>query len=297
MRQIQWRWVAYFVLVGMSTGISAQPRPAQPLRLSIAPQVSEQAAQQWHVGQGTWRYQSTSAVRFVLGNYSPKLISGLASVPLGGVSIADQTSGWLGQHVQWRYGAAFGAVDKKPTVTSFQYGSGAGRAWVDVKISPSLSLDGLYQRAEGYEQLGLGGRYDFGLMGTGALNVVQSHHQKGKGWRYQGRYQLQVADTLAVGLQSESYKGLFSDLLQHQNHGYTVSQDKHAVDLQWEAGRWGKLGASYASTAPRLGHSQHTFGLSQQFWYSPNLRIDVDAQRQTHSGDYNMGLRFSLPLF
>lgn len=180
-----------------------------------------------------------SHVRFVLGSEAPKLVSGLSTVPLGGLSMADEAN-------SWRYGAAVGKIDKTTSITDLNYGAGAARAWVSTRISPSLSLEGLYQKAQGYEQLGIGWRYDFNQFGEVTVNLTQSHH---------------------------------------------------GMDMYWDLNRWGKFGASYSSSLTKLGQTQHDFGLNQQFWYNSNLRIDVDAQRRTHSGDYNVGLRLYLPVF
>lgn len=240
-----------------------------------------------------------SYVRFVLGSNTPKLVSGLSTVPLGGVSLADQVD--VGHvytgPIRWRYGASLGMVDKNTKLADLQYGTGAARAWVDVRLSARLSVDGLYQRALHYEQLGIGGRYDFDRLGVWAINLTQSQHQAQQGWRYQGRYEVGLSPTINVAVSAATFTGQFSNLLQAQNHSRTTAQSKHGMDVQWDAGRWGKFGANYASALPRLGQKEHEFGISQQFWYSPNLRIDIDAQRQTHSGDYNVGLRFSLPVF
>lgn len=181
-----------------------------------------------------------SHVRFVLGSsQTPKLVSGLSTVPLGGLSLADESS-------SWRYGAAVGKINKNTTITDLHYGPDAANAWISTQLSPSLALEGLYQHAEGYEQVGIGGRYDFNSLVDVSVNLTPS---------------------------------------------------THSMDMHWDLGRWGLLGANYVGKQPDQGQKQHTFGFNQQFWYSPNLRIDVEAQRQTHSGDYNMGLRFSLPVF
>lgn len=181
-----------------------------------------------------------SHVRFMLGSsQAPKLVSGLSTVPLGGISLADESS-------SWRYGAAIGRVDKNKNITDLHYGSDVARAWLSTQLSPSLALEGLYQQVEGYEHVGIGGRYGFNSSLELSVNLTPS---------------------------------------------------KHGMDMHWDLGRWGILGANYVGTQPELGQKQHSFGFNQQFWYSPNLRIEVEAQRQTHSDDYNMGLRFSLPVF
>lgn len=292
-------WIGYS-MVGLviSSAALAQPKPAIPLQLKIAPQISNHAPDHWYVDQRAWRYQSTSNVRFTVGNSTPQLVSGLKTVPLGGLSFSDRVDAVLTDKEQWRYGLALGVVDKQPTATNFNYGAKAARAWVDVRLSPKLSFDGLYQRAEGYEQVGLGSRYHLSSTGgVWAMSLTQSHHRAGKGWRYQGRYDMDISETVDVSLSTETYSGAFSNLLQSQNKSFTTPQAKHGVDVHWDTGRWGALGASYSSTQPRLGQNQHSFGVNQQFWYSSNLRIDLDAQRQIHTGDYNMGLRFSLPVF
>lgn len=269
--------LAMLVAFTMSSLLWTQAHAASPLQLEL----------------------KKSHVRFVLGNNTPKLVSGLSTVPLGGVSLADQIERgrMVTGTIRWQYGAAVGMVDKNKKAEDLHYGTGAARAWVDVRLSSRLSVDGLYQRAINYEQFGVGGRYDFNRLGVWAVNLTQSQHQAEQGWRYQGRYEVGLGSSIDVALSSETYSGEFSNLLQSQTNGRTAPQSTHAVDVYWDTGRWGKFGANYASALPKLGEKKHEFGLSQQFWYSPNLRIDLDAQRQMQSGDYNVGLRFSLPIF
>src|SRR3546814_12522871 len=62
-------------------------------------------------------------------------------------------------------------------------------------------------------------------------------------------------------------------------------------------GRWGDVSGVYENEYSSTGNTRRSFGVSQQFWYSPNLRIGLKAERELVSGDYDIGLRFSVPIY
>lgn len=256
------------------------------------------ATEQWSQADRSWRYQTQSQMRLLVGNSAPKLSSGLVSAELGGVGLTDQWQPELfGNTLQWRYGATVGLVDHSQSLQQFKYGARAGRAWLDVTVTPGFSLGAVYQRAQGYEQLGLGTHYDLGLMGNWSFAISQSQTAGVKrGLRYQGVVDLDLNEQTHLTLSSEKYTGKFVRL--GQNHrAPTSEQSAYRAALVWDTGRWGRVQAHYANNVITDANPQHILGIGQQVWYSPNVRIDLDAQRQTHSGDYNMGLRFSFPLF
>ncbi|HJH24819.1 MAG TPA: hypothetical protein K8U84_09720 [Paenalcaligenes hominis] len=256
------------------------------------------APEHWSRQDRTWRYQTQAQTRWLVGNSTPKLSSGIQPVELGGIGLTDQWQPELfGNTLQWRYGATVGLVDHSQTLHQFDYRTGAARAWFDVTLSNGFSIDGIYQRAHDYEQVGLGTHYQLGSWGQWALNMAHSQavglH---RGQRYQTLIELDLSEQAQLALRSEKYIGQFSALNQRR-HRPTAAQRNHQAAIHWDAGPWGTLKAHYDRSVVAKGQQNHAFGLGQQVWYSPNMRIDVDAQRQTHSGDYNMGLRFSFPLF
>ena len=252
----------------------------------------------WRHEDRTWRYQTQTQTRFVLGNAAPQLSSGLRVAPVGGVGLTDQWQTQLfSQTLQWRYGATVGLVDHSQDLYHFRYSDKVGRAWFDLKLTTEFSIDGVYQRSEGYEQLGLGTQYQLGFLGNWSLFMQQSEAgPRLKGYRYQGRVDLDLTDQTQLQLRRERYRGDFVRLNQSRSSP-TPEQRVYGATLSWDAGRWGVLKANYANTVVNHGEPQQAIGVGQQLWYSPNVRIDLDAQRQTHTGDYNVGLRFSLPLF
>ncbi len=256
------------------------------------------APERWTQEDRTWRYQTKSQTRLLLGNTTPQLSSGLRMSSIGGVGLADQwQSDLFSKTLQWRYGATVGLVDHSQDLYHFRYNTGAARAWFDVSLSPELSIDGVYQRTDDYEQLGLGTQYRLGMFGKWSLSMQHSDAgNQVKGQRYQGSVALDITDQMQVQLKGEHYNGRFVRLNQNR-YSPTPEQQVYGAALQWDSDHWGRFQARYDNTVVNNGNPQQAIGLAQQLWYSSSIRVDLDAQRQTHTGDYNVGLRFSLPLF
>lgn len=294
------RLIEVLCLSGLSFVAFSQPVSTYPPKnLAIAPHISTTEKAHWRLDADAWRYHSTQDVRFIVGTHRPSLASGLAVAPLGGVSFSKQEHGLLGlsPHTPWRYGFTWGKVDQKVGSHQLDYGAAVGRVWAGIELSPHLLVDGLYQQGPNYQQIGLGTQYDAEQWGLWSLNLAQSQQETNTGWRYQGQYGVKLNEQLVLRWNSETYSGSYTKLSHVKNQKVTTPQQTHGVDVRWDSGRLGILGANYANQKHRYGSNEQSLGISQQFWYSPNLRIDIDAQREKHSGDYNMGLRFSVPLF
>lgn len=285
-------------LLFCSTALSAHSLSSPPVIFKSEMVRSINATEQWSQEDRTWRYQTQSQTRFLFGNSAPRLSSGLQPTSIGGVGLADQWNSELfGKTLQWRYGATVGLVDQSQDLYHFKYGSKVGRAWFDLALTSELSVDAIYQRADDYEQLGLGTQYQLGPWGSWSVNVLQSSvgaHFKGQ--RYQGLVAFDLTEGAQLELSREKYNGRFVRLNQNRTSP-TAEQSTYRAAVRWDTGRWGLFQARYANTVVSNGNPQHVIGLGQQVWYSPKVRIDLDAQRQTHSGDYNMGLRLSFPIF
>src|SRR3546814_15139755 len=61
-------------------------------------------------------------------------------------------------------------------------------------------------------------------------------------------------------------------------------------------GRWGDISGTYEQLDATAGESRQTFGLAQQFWYSPHLRVRLEANRDIATGAYGLGVKFMLQL-
>lgn len=293
--KIVWGWVA---IVWMTPLYGAQDIASPPSIFKSEMVRAISATEQWSHQDRTWRYQTQAQTRWLVGNSTPKLSSGIQPAELGGIGLTDQWQPELfGNTLQWRYGATVGLVDHSQALHQFDYRTGAARAWFDVALSDGFSIDGIYQRAHDYEQIGLGTHYRLGTWGQWALNMAHSQAAGlNTGQRYQTLIELELSEQTQLALRSEQYIGEFSALNQRRQRP-TAAQRKHQAAIYWNTGTWGTLKAKYDHSVVAKGQQNHVFGLGQQVWYSPNVRIDVDAQRQTHTGDYNMGLRFSFPLF
>src|SRR5690606_12245944 len=69
---------------------------------------------------------------------------------------------------------------------------------------------------------------------------------------------------------------------------------------RWQAvvplGNRGDLVGSYEQVRSASGPLKQQFGFTQQFWYSPNLRVSLNADHDRVSGDYAVGIQFSVPI-
>lgn len=289
-----------FCLLGLSVVIYAQPIPTYATKqFTIARHIVSVDKDEWQLGANAWRYHSTQDMSLTLGQHQPNLGSGLAAALVGGVSVSKQQQGFLGliDKTPWRYGLTWGKVDQNVGGVQLRYGAPVGRAWADIELSPALKVDGIYQQSHNYQQVGLGTQLDVDNWGKWSLSLAQSQQDSQTGWRYQGRYGVALSETVRLNWNTETYVGTYTKLTQIQSQKNTAPQQEHGVNVQWDSSVLGKVGAKYANQIRRYGANEQSLGVSQQFWYSPNLRIDIDAQREKQSGDYNMGLRFSVPIF
>lgn len=285
---------------GLSGVVCAQPIPTYVTKpFTIANHIVSVEKDEWQLGANAWRYHSTQNMRLTLGQHQPTLGSGLAVAPVGGLSVSKQQQGFLGliDKTPWRYGLTLGKVDQNVGGLQLRYGAAVGRAWADIELSPTLKLDGIYQQSHNYQQVGVGTQLDGDSWGKWSLSLAQSQLDTQTGWRYQGRYGVDLSETVHLSWNTDTYVGTYTKLTQIQGRKNTTPQQEHGVNVQWDSTVLGKVGANYANQIRRYGANEQSLGISQQFWYSPNLRVDIDAQREKHSGDYNMGLRFSMPIF
>src|SRR5690606_11172482 len=102
---------------------------------------------------------------------------------------------------------------------------------------------------------------------------------------------------LNMGWQGERYTEGFMDIRRYSAGSGAAEGGRHRWSASWDTDDWGTWSGSFESEHGKDGVLARRFGLNQQFWYSPNLRIGVHAEKEVIGGDYDIGLRFSFPLF
>lgn len=254
------------------------------------------AMTQWRLGERNWGYAADNGFAMRVGNaeIGSSVLAGTAT--LGGLHIRQSALAQPGDAKSWTVSMAFGALDYSSGTDGgdLAYGPTAANTVINYGLNEQLALESGVQVAPDLVTTSLGGRFDtrhFGQLRAGVAHGSQADQQ---GWRYQAAYDVQLADDLNLSVLNEWNNPGFADL-GHYRDGVAPGIRQH-----WKATiptqRWGDISGTYESFRPSTGSATQRFGFSQQFWYSPNLRIGLQAQREVDSGDYDIGIRFSVPI-
>lgn len=249
----------------------------------------------WSLGSSAWRYQGMSDTDLLIGNTDLGVPDWINSPRLGGMQLSQRFT--TDDDMPWRYRLSLGALDYSSSVPEgdLKFGPTVSALSVDVGLTPKLQLEGLVESAPGLQLSGVGARYETQDWGAWTSSIARATHEYGSGWRYQMRYDTDILPSVNVGLSSERYQGDFADLSRY-GQSSLGSGVKHSLNANVGLGRWGTLKGNYVSERSQFGAPSQRLGLTQQFWYSPNLRLGLQAQRELHNGDYNMVLRLAVPL-
>jgi hypothetical protein len=252
----------------------------------------------WTRGASNWRYSAEQGLDVTLGNEEIDVPSWGNAARLGGVSITQSSLVTSPGSQAWQYSLSVGALDNSAGQVQgdLDYGPTASNAVLRYGLTPDVTLESQLELAPGLMTSGVGGRYSSRRWGAWSAGVARATHGLSEGWRYQAAYEVDVLDDLQLSWVNEKHTGGFADLSRYQDAATTAA----GVRQQWAAtvdlGRWGDLSGRYENYRSSVGDVRRSFGLTQQFWYSPNLRIGLQAEREILSGDYDVGLRFSVPI-
>ncbi|NYT35654.1 hypothetical protein ERD78_02120 [Allopusillimonas soli] len=249
----------------------------------------------WSVGASSWLFTGEQDFDVSVGSQQIAVPDWGREARLGGINIA----GAPGQDADsvWRYSVALGALDEAVDQSQgdLSYGKGAGHAFVSYGLEPGLTLQSQMGVAPGLVNTGVGGEYqtDWGAWTAGVARASAGLY---KGWRFQTEYRVSVLDDIELSWLNERLTPGYADL---STYGGTPGGG--ATRQQWSAtvptGRWGDISGTFESLDRSAASPVRSFGFTQQFWYSPNLRVGLRAQREFESGDYDVGIRFSIPVF
>jgi len=255
----------------------------------------------WTFGASNWRYADAQGLSVTLGNEEIAAPAWGNSARLGGISVSQSSLVSAGDAHAWQYTMAVGALDYSTGQEDLNYGPKAGNTVVRYGLSPAFTLESQLELAPNLMTSGIGGQYqtDWGAWSAGVARASQGLY---KGWRYQASYSVDLADTLRLSWLNERHTEGFADLSRYQNGAAAPgAAAPGGIRQRWTAtvpmGRWGDVSGTYESARTSLGEQQRSFGFTQQFWYSPNLRVGLRAEREVVSGDYDIGIRFSVPIY
>ena len=250
------------------------------------------------LGARSWQAQLDPGMRLALGSSEVGIPAWNDSLRLSGVSLSQSFLASSSDASQWKYSAAFGAVDHSTggTTGDLVFGPMAGSVSVAYDYSPRLSVVGHTEMASDLLMSDFTGQYDLGQLGRWRTGIAKSDHPLQEGWRYRAMADFDLTPDFSMAWQGERYTEGFMDLRRYAEGSGAAEGGRHRWSASWDTDDWGRWSGSFESEHGEDGVLARRFGLNQQFWYSPNLRIGVHAEKEV-IGDYDMGLRFSFPLY
>ena len=251
----------------------------------------------WRAGAARWGAQLGDATELTLGSSEIAAPVWDESWRLSGVSLSQHFLVDSEDVSQWNYSLAFGAVDQSATdATDLNFGPTAGALSLNYDYNSRLSMATRTEVADKLMMSGIAGQYDLGGWGRWRSGVSRSQQGMHQGWRYRAAADFDLAEDVNLVWMGERYTDGFMDIHRYAGNNWAAG-GRQRWSASWDVGRWGKWSGSFESVQGRDGTEQRRFGLSQQFWYTPRLRIGIQAEREMIGDDYDIGLRFSFPLY
>lgn len=268
--------------------------PSLSSATSVAP--ASGAFDYWDLGARSWNFSGSDglAIRLGSGDVGTSVLSGSAT--LGGMHIRQQGRAPHDEEQPWKLALSLGALDQASGTGSgdLSYGPMAAHTVVQYGLDKNLALESALQVAPGMLTMSLGARVDAGVFGALRGGVAHGGVADQRGRRVQAVYDLALPDDWRLSVSNEWERPGFADL------GHYDGGVGGGIRRRWAATvptrNWGDISSTYETWQPVTGPEAQRLGFSQQFWYSPNLRIGLQAQRELASGDYDIGIRFSVPI-
>lgn len=251
----------------------------------------------WGAAAVRWGAQLDDHTELALGNSEIVTPFWNESLRLSGVSLSQSFLASNEDVSQWNYSLALGALDQSASgATDLDFGPTAGTLALNYDYNSRVSLTTRTEVASDLIMSGVAGQYDLGRLGRWRSGVSRSNGAMHQGWRYRAAADFHLAEDLSLLWMGERYTDGFMDINRYAGNS-PAAGGRQRWSASWDAGRWGKWSGSFENVKGREGSGQRRFGLSQEFWYSPKLRVGLHAEREVVSDDYDIGLRFSFPLY
>lgn len=275
------------------------PRVATPeTKWMPAPPPPSEHTGNWSFGTRNWQTRLDEGPQVLLGSSEIGVPDWNEGVRLGGVSLNQSFMLGSDDVERWNYALAFGAVDQSGASSGdLVFGPTAGSVGVSYDYNPNFTLTSHTEVSDDLLMSGLTGQYDLGTFGRWRSGVARSTQGLNRGWRYRAIADFDLAPDVSLGWMGERHTAGFMDIRRYADQAAPLSGGRQRWSASWDVGRWGEWSGSFESVHGQDGVQQRRFGLSQQFWYSPNLRIGIHAEREVIADDYDIGLRFSFPLY
>lgn len=252
----------------------------------------------WQLGSRNWHHALDKNFRVTIGSaeVGTAVFAGSQHATLGGIHIRHSGLSLRDSDEDLTMSLAFGALDYsgKLVKSDLAYGPAAASTAFRYRPGKRLGLESGIQLAPGLLTSTLAGRYDARHWGELRAGIAHGSLGGQRGWRYLTSYDVPLMYRLRFSVRNEWNAPGFADLA-HYSSGVSAGI-RNELSAIFSAGRWGDIRGTYQSLRPADGLSTRRLGFSQQFWYSPNLRVDLRGQREVISGDYDVGIRFSVPI-
>jgi outer membrane usher protein FimD/PapC len=251
----------------------------------------------WKLGSKNWSYTSAGGLGLTLGNTSPATPAWASSTTLGGVELSNGLSQGAAEPGQWQYAAMVGALDYTPggAEGGFEYGPAAGTSVLRYGLSRRLTLESQVETAPSMQTVGLGGTYDTHQWGAWSAGVARATQEMDNGMRYRVGYQASLLGRLQFSWVGEHRSAGFSDLSLYRSLADNEAQTSNLWKVTVPLDGYGSVSGSYRAVETPTGAPVEIFGVSHQFALSQNVKLALQAQRQRYTGDYDVGLRLSIP--
>lgn len=251
----------------------------------------------WSAAAARWGARLDEQTELALGNSEISTPLWNEGVTLSGVSLSQSFLATNEEVSQWNYALAFGAVDQSASgANDLEFGPTAGALALNYDYDSRLSMGARTEVAADLVMSGVSGQYDLGWLGRWRSGVARSTRGEQQGWRYRAAADFSVAEDVNLVWMGERHTEGFMDIRRYAGNS-SASGGRQRWSASWDVGRWGTWSGSFETVYGREGTEARRIGLSQQFWYTPRLRVGLHAEREVIAGDYDIGLRFTFPLY
>lgn len=252
----------------------------------------------WNAAAARWNTRLDGNTEISLGNSEFLSTQWEDSLKLSGISLSQSFLASNADDSQWKYSFALGAVDLSAAgANDLQFGPAAGAMSLSYDYSERLNFAARTEVASDLFMTGISSQYDFGALGRWRSSVARSNRGQQEGWSYRAMADVDVMEDVTLGWMGERHTEDFMDVRRHAAGAAPTAGARQRWSASWDVGRWGEWSGSFETVRNRDGLQQRRFGLQQQFWYSPRMRVGIHAEREVVTDDYDIGLRFSFPLY
>lgn len=248
----------------------------------------------WRLGARGWDYSTRDGLAVRLGSSEVGSSVLSRSATLGGMHLRHQGLTGYDDSRPWSLSLSVGALDYADGDGDLSYGPVAANTVIQYGLGNNLALESAVQAAPGLLTASWGARVDAGPWGQLRGGVAHGGLDEQRGRRYQATWNVEWDDALHVSVRNEWESPGFADLGRYRGAAGGGMRRNWAATIPTR--NWGDIRGTYETWQPVTGPDTQRFGFSQQFWYSPNLRIGLHGQREVGGGDYDIGILFSVPI-